>query len=109
MRHVYRRPFLHGRARGFVASFLPVPSAPQTVVIGSASVSASEQPLNAEQRVSLGRATMTVSAQALSVIGSEIVNIGSAAVLVSGRALSVLARLAVNTKRFFISLNDING
>ena len=109
MRYVYRRPFRYGRARGFAALFLPVQSASQTVVVGSASVALTEQPLNAKQLISVGRAAVTASAQALSVIGSEVVNIGSAAVLVSARALSVLARLAVNIKRLFISLNDING
>lgn len=109
MSHIYRRPFDHRASPGLSLALFPVLGGPETIVIGNATVSIAAQALNAIQAVLIDSAAVNAAGQALTVIGSEIVQIAAATVSVSGRAVSVLARLAVNIKRFFVSLNDING
>ena len=109
MSHVFRRPFDYRAYPRLPLALFPVPNAPETIVIGNATVSGTAQALNAIQAVVLDRAAIAAAGKALTIIGSEIVLITSAAVSVSGRGVSLTARLAANIRRFFVSLNDING
>ncbi|NKB59004.1 MAG: hypothetical protein GKS00_21975 [Alphaproteobacteria bacterium] len=109
MSHIYRRPFDHRAPTGFSLALFPVSNVPETVVIGNATISVAANALNAIQAMLIDSAAISAAGKTLTVIGSEVVQIAAATVAVSGRGVSLLARLAVNIKRFFVSLNDING